>query len=82
MNFLLLLLYFLPQLAPAIVLLMFGALPYGKSFLYLKIFKKYEEKILERMAAEQGEQIAENEEDKDSGIFAVSEAMEKESENK
>lgn len=77
----LLLLYLLPQLAPAIVLLIFGALPYFKAFLYLKIFKKYEEKILERMAAEQGELEAENEEDGDSGIFAVSEAMEKESEN-
>ena len=79
-----LLLYLLPQLAPAIVLLIFGALPYFKSFLYLKIFKKYEERILERIATEQGEQTSEdveNDEESDSGIFAVSEAMEKESEN-
>lgn len=80
-----LLLYLLPQLAPAIVLLIFGALPYFKSFLYLKIFKKYEEKIMERIAAEQGELASgdgENDEEGDSGIFAASDAMEKESENK
>lgn len=71
----LVLLYFIPQAAPAIALLAFGALPYFKSFLFLKIFKKYE---VNMVAGQEEESTAES----DSGIFAQSEAMEQESEIK
>ncbi len=36
-------LIFIPQLLPALVLLSFGAIIYFKSFLLLKVFRKYEE---------------------------------------
>lgn len=71
--------YFVPQLAPAVALLAFGALPYGKSFLFLKIFRKYEILIEERMQAQAPVTEPESE---DEGIFTVSEAMEKEEETK
>ena len=64
--------YFLPQLGPVVLMLACGLLPYAKSFLFLKIFKKYEV------------MIANNEQEEEStgeGIFAVSDAMEKMSEN-
>lgn len=69
------LLYFIPRAAPAIVLLVFGALPYFKSFLFLKIFKKYEDNLVARTEEDSEEDAP------DSGIFSESEAMEKESEN-
>lgn len=69
-------LYFLPQALPALVLLAFGALPYFKSFLFLKIFKKYEEMMISKADEEKSQ--AEVKEDVDSGLFAVSEFMEKE----
>ena len=49
-----------------------GLLPYLKSFLFLKIFKKYEP---------QEDEGVMQEEPAGEGIFAVSEAMEKMSEN-
>lgn len=66
------LLYFLPQLGPAVVLLAAGLLIYLKSILYLKIFKKYEERV---ESSEETEQV--DEADMDSGIFSTSDAMEK-----
>lgn len=63
---------FLPQIGPLVLLLGCGLLPYLKSFLFLKIFKKYEPE-------ESGE--AQQEETAGEGIFAVSDAMEKMSEN-
>lgn len=72
------LIYFVPQAAPAIALLAFGALPYAKSFLFLKIFRKYEIIIEEKM---QGE-AADKPENEDEGLFAISDAMEREEDNK
>lgn len=54
-----------PRIVPLVVLLGVGLLIYGKSILFLKIFKKYEPE-------EQPEEDSEGE-----GIFAVSENMEK-----
>lgn len=79
----LLLLYFLPQIGPAVVLLGVGLLIYFKAMLYLKIFRKYEERIEAREEEEASEEISASEEqDADSGIFSVSDSMEKETENK
>ena len=63
---------FLPQIGPIVLMLGCGLLPYLKSFLFLKIFKKYEP---------QEEEGVMQEESAGEGIFAVSEAMEKMSEN-
>lgn len=68
-------LYFVPQSLPAIVLLAAGLLIYLKSFLFLKIFKKYED-ALDTKEEEKSDISSE-----DSGIFAGSENMEKMSEN-
>lgn len=68
-----LLFYLFPQIGPLILLLACGLLPYLKSFLFLKIFKKYE------IVPEEGENP--EEEAAGEGIFAVSDAMEKMSEN-
>lgn len=65
-----LLIYFFPQVLPVIVLLAVGGVMYGKSFLFLKIFKRYEDAI----KAKESEN-SENESE-DSGIFAESEALE------
>lgn len=67
-----LLFYFVPQILPVILMLGCGLLPYLKSFLFLKIFKKYELMIQNNM---------QDEEPSGEGIFAVSDAMEKMSEN-
>lgn len=64
--------YFLPQLGPVVLMLACGLLPYAKSFLFLKIFKKYEVMIANN---------EQEEEPSGEGIFAVSDAMEKMSEN-
>lgn len=64
--------YFLPQLGPVVLMLGFGLLPYTKSFLFLRIFKKYEVMI---------ENHKHEEEPAGEGIFAVSDAMGKLSEN-
>ena len=66
-----LLVYFFPQTIPVVFLSACGLLIYLKSFLFRKIFKKYEPDTEEsNQEEEQGE-----------GIFAGSEAMEKMSEN-
>ena len=67
-----LLLYFMPQIFPVILMLGCGLLPYLKSYLFLKIFKKYELMI---------ENNQQEEESTGEGIFAVSDAMEQMSEN-
>ena len=66
-----LLVYFFPQTIPVVFLSACGLLIYLKSFLFLKIFKKYEPDTEENN----------QEEESGEGIFAVSEAMEKMSEN-
>ena len=70
------LLYFIPQILPVIVLLAIGLLIYLKSFLFLKIFKKYED-ALDTKADEEADNESE-----DLGIFAGSESIEQMSENK
>lgn len=69
-----LLVYVINQSLPAIILLAFGGLPYLKSYLYLKIFKKYELIIAEKNK----EAGIEPKESEDEGIFAASDALEKE----
>ncbi len=64
--------YFMPQIGPVVLMLGCGILPYSKSFLFLKIFKKYELMI---------ESNKQEEEPAGEGIFAVSDAMEQMSEN-
>ena len=64
--------YFVPQIGPVVLMLGFGLLPYTKSFLFLRIFKKYEVMI---------ENHKHEEEPAGEGIFAVSDAMGKLSEN-
>ena len=64
------LLYFIPQILPVIVLLAIGLLIYLKSFLFLKIFKKYEDALDTK-----AEKEADNESE-DLGIFAGSESIE------
>lgn len=68
-----LLVYFFPQTIPVVFLVACGLLIFLKSFLFLKIFKKYEPDT----ESEEGNQ----EEEQGEGIFAVSDAMEKMSEN-
>ena len=68
------LVYFVNQSLPLVILLGFGGLPYLKSYLYLKIFKKYEIMIEERNR----EAGIEPEASEDEGIFAASDALEKE----
>lgn len=70
------LLYFIPQILPVIVLLAIGLLIYLKSFLFLKIFKKYED-ALDMKKDEESDNESE-----DLGIFAGSESIEQMSENK
>lgn len=68
-----LVMYYFIQIAPLVILLAFGLLPYLKSFLFLRIFKKYEK------SSEDGE--SNEEEPTGEGIFAVSDEMERMSEN-
>lgn len=70
-----LLLYFLPQIAPLTLLLAFGGLVYLKSFLFLRIFKKYEEALV----AKKDEETEKDE--LDGEIFAESDHMTEMSEN-
>ena len=70
------LLYFIPQILPVIVLLAIGLLIYLKSFLFLKIFKKYEDALDTKKDEES------DNESEDLGIFAGSESIEQMSENK
>lgn len=66
------LVYFFPQTIPVVLLIACGLLIFLKSFLFLKIFKKYEPDT---------ESEGNQEEEQGEGIFAVSDAMEKLSEN-
>ena len=70
------LLYFVPQILPVIIFLAFGGVLYFQAGVALKVFKKYEEAIIERQNQEKGE--AESE---DSGIFAGSDMIEKNMDN-
>lgn len=62
--------YFIPQILPALVLLSMGAVLYFKSFLLLRVFTKYEGRLLDKETEEGGNA------DPDGGIFAESESME------
>lgn len=69
------LLYFVPQILPVIILLAFGLIIYVKSFLLLRVFKKYEEALVDRS----GEDMAETDDsESDSGIFSESDRIERE----
>lgn len=63
--------YFIPQSLPIIILLAFGLIIYLKSFLLLRVFKKYEDVL-----ADQSQETDESE--SDSGIFAESDRIERE----
>lgn len=71
-----LLIYFVPQLLPAVFLLGFGSIFYFKCFVLLKVFKKYENAMIDKDTEE-----SENA-DPEGGIFAESERMESESKKK
>lgn len=62
-------LYFVPQSLPIIILLAFGLVIYLKSFLLLRVFKRYEDALVD---------ISSETSDQDSGIFAESDRMERE----
>lgn len=62
-----LILYFVPQLFPAVFLLGFGGIFYFKSFVLLKVFRKYEDTEAES---------TDGDSDAEGGIFAESERME------
>lgn len=68
-----LLLWLVPQLFPVVFLLGFGVIFYFKSFVLLRVFRKYE-------GTEEG--VEESEEDSEGGIFAESERMEHEKKDK
>lgn len=62
-------LYFIPQSLPILILLAFGAVIYLKSFLLLRVFKRYEDALVD---------ISSKSPNQDSGIFAESDRMERE----
>jgi uncharacterized membrane protein YesL len=64
--------YFIPQTFAALFLLAMGLIIFGQSFLLMKIFTKYEEKLGLSAEKEFGE------DEKGSGIFAGSDKLEKE----
>lgn len=68
-------LYFIPQSLPAVVLLAFGFILYIKSVLLLRVFKKYEDALVT-----QSQETAEKTDDSegDSGIFSESDRIERE----
>lgn len=72
------LIYFVPQATPLVLLLGFAAMPYFKSYLILRIFKPYEEAMISK---EEEEAAAEENDTLDGGIFEQSNKMEEESEN-
>ena len=61
--------YFIPQSLPIMILLAFGLVIYLKSFLLLRVFKRYEEALVD---------ISSKSSNQDSGIFAESDRMERE----
>lgn len=68
-------LYFIPQILPVIILMAFGVVIYLKSILLLRVFKKYEDALVDR-----SQEISEESDDTetDSGIFAESDRIERE----
>lgn len=67
--------YFIPQILPVIVLMAFGFVIYIKSFLLLRVFKKYEDALVDR-SQESSEETDDSQ--MDSGIFAESDRIERE----
>lgn len=65
--------YFIPRVFLAMFFISFGAVIYFKSFLLLKIFRKYEETLVDK-----DNEATESEEDLDGGIFAESDRIESE----
>jgi len=70
-----LILWLVPQLFPVIFLLGFGGIFYFKSFVLLRVFRRYE-------GVEAGDGAEDADEDSEGGIFAVSERMEQEKKDK
>lgn len=63
--------YFVPQILPVLILMSFGVVIYAKSFLLLRVFKKYEDALVDRS------QQPETDKEADDGIFAESDRMER-----
>ncbi|MDE7322591.1 MAG: DUF624 domain-containing protein [Lachnospiraceae bacterium] len=63
--------YFVPQILPVLILMAFGVVIYVKSFLLLRVFKKYEDALVDRS------QEADTDKEADDGIFAESDRMER-----
>ncbi len=68
-------LYFIPQSLPILILMTFGVVIYIKSFLLLRVFRKYEEAIINRNQVTPGDA---DDPEADSGIFAESDRIERE----
>ena len=68
-------LYFIPQSLPAVVLLAFGFIIYIKSVLLLRVFKKYEDALVDRSQETSGKT---EDPEGDSGIFSESDRIERE----
>lgn len=68
-------LYFIPQILPVIILMAVGLVIYMKSFLLLRVFKKYEDALVDRSQETSGES---DDPEADSGIFAESDRIERE----
>ena len=69
-------LYFIPQSLPVIILLAFGLVIYLKSFLLLRVFTKYEDALVADQSQETADEAGDAE--RDSGIFAESDRIERE----
>ena len=70
-----LILWLVPQLFPAVFLLGFGGIFYFKSFVLLRVFRKYEQ-------VEDGAEAEASADDMEGGLFAESERMETEKKDK
>ncbi|MDE7203979.1 MAG: DUF624 domain-containing protein [Lachnospiraceae bacterium] len=68
-------LYFIPQSLPVLIALAFGVVIYIKSFLLLRVFKKYEDALVDRNQETSHET---DDSETDSGIFAESDRIERE----
>lgn len=68
-------LYLIPQSLPILILLAFGLIIYLKSFLLLRVFKKYEDALADNSQAAAGET---DDAGTDSGIFSESDRIERE----
>ncbi|MDE5697469.1 MAG: DUF624 domain-containing protein [Lachnospiraceae bacterium] len=67
-------LYFVPQILPVIIVMGFGLVIYIKSFLLLRVFKKYEDALADRSQGASGE----TDSGADSGLFSESDRIERE----